>query len=210
MREEKSNRPWLIASLLFAISSSLCCATPILVALGFISGMASTLSVLRPFRPYAIILAVIFLGFAFYQAYKPEKAHACECDGDEGAPGKKKFIRSKGFLWLIAVLCAGTIAFPYYGGYLISKSPAKTVMIVKEQNIRAVKLDIPSMRCEACEGLIDNALLKQNGVIGARTSYGSKSSVVKFDSGVANLDGIIKAVDSTGYKVERHTWIDEK
>ena len=111
----KLNKLFRNSAMVTALLASLCCITPVLAVLGGLSGIASIFSFLEPLRPYFIAFTIIILGYAFYNAYKPKKKDEIECDclpaeasakvgNDEENHSKEKFINSKGFLWLVAVL----------------------------------------------------------------------------------------------------------
>ncbi|XP_028514781.1 uncharacterized protein LOC114575020 [Exaiptasia diaphana] len=100
---------WLNAgAVAAAIGASLCCILPVAVAiLGF--GSAALGAELEPFRPYFMLLTAAFLGFAFYQAYKPRK-----CEPGEACAVPEDRRRHRIVLWIVAVLAVVLMAFPYY------------------------------------------------------------------------------------------------
>ena len=95
----KSENKLIGASLLTAITASLCCITPVLALIAGTSGIASTFSWIEPFRPYLIGLTTLILGFTWHQKLKPEKEIDCVCETDE----KPKFIQSKNFLGIVTI-----------------------------------------------------------------------------------------------------------
>jgi mercuric ion transport protein len=90
----KTDHKLIEVGLFTAISASFCCITPVLALIAGTSGLASTFSWLKPFRPYFIGLTILVLGFAWYQKLKPKKQIDCNCESEENP----KFIRSKMFL----------------------------------------------------------------------------------------------------------------
>lgn len=98
-----------------------CCGGTVL--LGFLSLSGSTLGILSKLTPVFLALTVLSLGYSFYQAYKPKAADCCATSGKEdsccnqsGRPLKKdSFFKSKGFLWIVTLVCIGmwtyTLAF---------------------------------------------------------------------------------------------------
>jgi mercuric ion transport protein len=99
--------------------------------------MAATFSWIEPFRPYFIGLAILTLGFAWYQKLKPQKQADCECETDE----KPKFIQTKTFLGIVTLFAATMISFPHYAHIFYPKSD-KEIVIVKESNIQKVEFKI--------------------------------------------------------------------
>jgi mercuric ion transport protein len=197
MSNQNSNKALMGTGIMLAITSSLCCIMPILAIVGGIGGFASSLSWVEPLRPYLIIATVLILGFAFYRAYKPQKADDCGCVVEE----KKSFMASKRFLWIITIVSALLMSFPYYSGIFISKPAQKNISIDKT-NIAQTTLHIEGMNCEACEGHVNNALLKQDGVLEATSDYEKGIAHVKYDKSQVSAEQLSLATEKeTGYKV---------
>jgi hypothetical protein len=72
--------------MLTVISASLCCITPVLALLAGTSGLPTSFSQLDPLRPYLISLAILVLGFAWYQKIKPQKQVDRNCDTKDKMP----------------------------------------------------------------------------------------------------------------------------
>lgn len=183
-----------------ALLASLCCITPVLAVLGGLGGIATTFSFLEPLRPYLIGLTIIALGYAFYKVYKPKKNNDvdCACETDE----KPKFINSKKFLWMITVVSALLITFPYYSKVLFP-SGKENVVIVQSDNIVKAKLDIEGMTCTGCEESVDYALKSEKGVISATSSYKTGIAYVEYDKTKVKPEQLKNAVkEKVGYKVK--------
>ena len=99
-----------VGTVLAAVGASLCCILPVAVALLGV-GSAALGAQLEPFRPYFIGLTVVFLGFAFYRAYKPE---AEECAPGESCAVPRNRRRQRILLWIVAAAAVALLAFPYY------------------------------------------------------------------------------------------------
>jgi copper chaperone CopZ len=186
-----------------ALFASLCCITPVLAVLGGLGGIATTFSFLEPFRPYLIGLTVIVLGYAFYKAYKPKKGTDIDCACEDETSGKKvSFLNSKKFLWIITVISALLIAFPYYSKALF---PAvdKNIVVAQSNNIVKLKLNIEGMTCTGCEESVDYALKSENGVISATSSYKTGVAYVEYDKTIVNPEQLKNAVEEkVGYSVK--------
>ncbi len=111
---EEARRHTLLGAgaLAAAIGASLCCILPILVAVAGV-GSAALGARFEPFRPYLIVLTVGLLGFAFYQAYKPEK-----CAPGEACAVPASRRRSRLLLWMVAAIASALMTFPYYSAWL--------------------------------------------------------------------------------------------
>lgn len=197
MSNQKPNKALMGTGILLAITSSLCCVLPILSIFGAIGGLASSLSWVEPLRPYLIIATILILSFAFYQAYKPQKIEHC-CAVNE----KKNFMTSKPFLWIITIVSALLMSFPYYSGAFISKAE-KNMVVVDKDNLQESTLRIEGMNCKACEGHVNNALLKQEGVVEATSDYEKGLAQVKYDKRKVTSEQLALATaKETGYKVK--------
>jgi len=197
MNKQKTNKALMGTSIMLAITSSLCCIIPVLAIVGGIGGFASSLSWVAPLRPYLIIATVLVLGFAFYQAYKPKKADECGCIVEE----KMNLLTSKGFLWTITILSVLLMSFPYYSGAFIT-TPEQKVIKVDNENLQEATLHIEGMDCKACEGHVNNALLRQDGVLEATSDYEKGLAHVKYDKTKVSAEKLALATEKeTGYKV---------
>ena len=114
----KNKNKLIGAGLLTAITASLCCITPILVLIAGTSGIVTTFSWVKPFRPYFIGITIVILGLTWYQKLKPKVEIDCNCEEIE----KPKFINSTFFLGIITVFTLIMLAFSYYSGVFYPKT----------------------------------------------------------------------------------------
>ena len=192
---------FLSGGILTASLASLCCITPVLAVLGGLGGIAATFSFLHPFRPYFIGLTAIALGFAFHKAYKPQKRDEidCACENEEGK--KPSFINSRRFLWIVTIVSALMITFPYYSRALLPLQK-DTNLIISPNNVVQAEMYIKGMTCAGCEASVDHALSSENGVIEASSSYKTGIALIMFDKSVITQEQLKKAVEEkVGYKV---------
>lgn len=99
-------------AVLAAFGASLCCILPVGVAVLGV-GSATLGAKLEPLRPWLAGLTVLFLGFAFYQAYKP-----AECEPGEACAVPANRRRQRIVLWIVAVVAVALVVFPYYASWL--------------------------------------------------------------------------------------------
>lgn len=184
------------AGLLAAITSSLCCITPVLALIAGTSGIASTFSWLEPFRPYLIGLTILVLGFAWYQKLKPQKEIDCECETDE----KPKFIQSKKFLGIVTVFAIIMLAFPYYSS-IFYPNIEKQIIVVDKSDIKTMEFKISGMTCASCEEHVNHEVNKLNGIVNSKASYENGNAIIEFDKTKTNEKEIENAINATGYKV---------
>lgn len=184
------------ASLISAITASLCCITPVLALIVGTSGIASTFSWIEPFRPYLIGLTILVLGFAWYQKLRPQKEIDCECDEDD----KPKFMRSKTFLGIITVFAIIMLAFPFYSG-IFYPNTEKQITIVNKSDIKTIEFKISGMTCASCEEHVNHEINKLSGIVNSKASHEKGNAIIEFDRTKTNETEIEKAIDLTGYKV---------
>lgn len=110
MANTKNGRGSLVAGGLAAILASTCCLGPlVLVALGFSGAWIGNLTMLEPYRPVFIGIALVALFFAWRRIFRP--AEACKPGEVCAVPhvrGTYKLI-----FWVVAALVLVALAFPY-------------------------------------------------------------------------------------------------
>lgn len=195
--ENTSDTKWMGASLLAAVTASLCCITPVVAFVAGISGFASTFSWLEPFRPYLIGLTVILLGFAWYQKLKPQWDPDCECEENPS------FWNTKKALGIVTFFVGLMLAFPYYSETIIStQAKEKQVVYVQKSQIKTIGLDINGMTCSGCEATVIQAAKEIDGVLDATASYQKGTATIKFDQSNTTRKDIIAAINKTGFTVK--------
>lgn len=195
--KSKENK-WLGVGIFAAVAASLCCIAPVLAILGGIGGVASTFSWLEPLRPYLMVLSVIALGSAFYQAYKPKKEIECDCEQDE----KPKFINSKKFLWIILIGSVILFSFPYYSAVFFPNINTTTANS-NSARIEEAKIVVEGMTCTSCEHTVDYSLQTTVGVLSAASSFETGIAKVKYDKTKVTPEQLKKAIEEkAGYKVK--------
>ena len=101
-------------SIVAGVLASACCVGPLLASLLSISGLAFA-TALEPYRPIFIGITVLFLAVGFYFAYRPQEEE-CGPDGECKLPQTRRSQRL--ILWIVTVLAAILVAFPYLLPYL--------------------------------------------------------------------------------------------
>jgi mercuric ion transport protein len=100
----------LFAGGVAAILASTCCLGPlVLVSLGISGAWIGNLTVLEPYRPILIGVALIALFFAARSIFRP--AHACQPGDVCAIPGTRRIY--KVMFWVCAALVVVAIAYPY-------------------------------------------------------------------------------------------------
>jgi copper ion binding protein len=195
MNTQKTSKNAAYTGLFAAIAASSCCIPPVIALFAGIGGSASALSFMEPFRPYLIGLAVIAIGYAWYNFLKPKKADDCGCEIE-----KPKWFQTKGFLIGITLFAAISIAFPYYSSIFYSDNK-KEVVVVNQSNIQTVNFDVKGMTCASCEEHVKHAVNELDGIVNVKASYEKANAEVQFDNTKTSKEQIEKAINATGYKV---------
>ena len=150
---------------------------------------------MEPFRPYLIGLAIVAIGYAWYNYLKPKKAEDC-CEVD----AKPKWYQTKGFLIGITLFAAISISFPYYA-HIFYPNNKKEIVIINQSDIQTVNFNVQGMTCAGCEESIKHAVNELEGIVNVNASYEKASAEVEFDNTKTTKEQIEKAINSTGYKV---------
>ncbi|MFK5957633.1 MAG: mercuric transport protein MerTP [Lutibacter sp.] len=196
MKTKKTSKKVAYTGLFAAIAASSCCIPPVIALFAGVGGSASVLSFMEPFRPYLIALAIIAIGYAWYNYFKPKNTDDCNCEIDK----KHKWFQTKGFLIGITLFAVVSITFPYYSSIFYPDNK-KEVVIVSESNIHTVNFDVKGMTCTSCEVHVKHVVSELEGIINIEASYDKANAEVKFDNTKTSKEQIEKAINSTGYKV---------
>ena len=101
----------LIVSVLAALGATACCFGPLLlVTLGLGGAWISSMRALEAFQPIFALLALAFIGFAFYRLYiQPRR-----CVPGEVCTMPAVLKRQRIVFWLVVAVIAAMFAFPFY------------------------------------------------------------------------------------------------
>ncbi len=107
----------LIGGVLAGIGASICCVGPLLLlSLGVSGAWIGNLSAMNAYRPYFIVLVLVFLGLAFHKLYM--KPASCSVDAPCADPHVLR--RQRIVFWLVSLFLLALITFQYYGLWLLS------------------------------------------------------------------------------------------
>ena len=195
MNTEKTSKNAAYTGLFAAVAASSCCIPPVIALIAGVGGSASALSWMEPFRPYLIGVAIVAIGYAWYDYLKPKKAEDC-CEVD----AKPKWFQTKGFLIGITLFAAISISFPYYS-HIFYPDNKKEVVIVNQSNIQTLNFEVEGMTCASCEQHVTHAVNELEGIVNVAASFEKANAKVEFDNSKTTKEDIEKAINSTGYKV---------
>lgn len=110
MSESQEGRGALVAGGMAAILASTCCLGPlVLISLGFSGAWIGNLTVLEPYRPIFLGVALVSMFFAWRRVFRP--AQVCKPGGVCAIPQVRSSYKL--LFWVVAVLVLVALGFPY-------------------------------------------------------------------------------------------------
>ncbi|RMG82774.1 MAG: mercuric transport protein MerTP [Bacteroidetes bacterium] len=194
--EDKTTKKAVWTGVFAAVAASSCCIPPVIAAIAGVGGIAGSLSWLESARPYLIVVAVLAIGYAWYNYYKVKKQDSCGCDVE-----KPKWYQSKTFLIVITIFAILSISFPYYSFIFFPKNHLKTENI-DNSSVIEVNAEIEGMTCEACEHHVNSAVSDLPGVLNVQSSYKEGKAVIYVDTSKVTISAITEVVNQTGYQLK--------
>lgn len=195
-REEISGKGAAASGIVAALAASSCCIPPVIAALAGIGGIAGSLSWLEAYRPYLIGIAIIAIGYAWYNYYQRQKSDAC-CAVD----AKSKWYQTKGFLVGVSLFAAVAIAFPYYSSIFFPSNDAKEIVVVNASDIQSVTFEVKGMTCNGCASHVESDVNKLPGIVSVDAIYEEATAKIEFDRSKVSLEQIEEVINATGYKI---------
>ena len=97
-----------------AVAATVFCCLPF--AAGVLgAGVAAIGARVAPARPYLAVVSLGFLGYAFYQAYRPRRE---QCEGENcNARATKRYQRAT--VWIVALVVVLLLTFTWWASWLI-------------------------------------------------------------------------------------------
>ena len=109
---DRFSKATLAGGLLAAIVASVCCLGPlVLVMIGVGGAWVSNLTLLEPYRPVFIGVALVFMGLAWRQIYRAPAAAQCEPGTLCALPQTNRVYRV--MFWVVSALVLLALGFPY-------------------------------------------------------------------------------------------------
>lgn len=192
------------ASIIAAITASLCCIGPLAATLLGIGSFGAA-AVFEAWRPYLLGVAFALLAAAFYFTYRRREV-AC-------ADGTCKISRAsrwnKAMLWVASAVVLLFATFPYYSGALLaalnragdetkqSGSPSAPAL-----PLTRAQFTINGMTCGDCATSLEAALADVPGVASAKASYEKGEAIVEYDAARVTTEQLEEVVKKVGFKAE--------
>ena len=109
---DRLSKATLAGGLLAAILSTVCCLGPlVLVTVGVSGAWISNLTLLQPYRPAFIGVALVFMGLAWWRIYRAPAAAKCEPGTLCALPQTNRVYRI--MFWVVSVLVLLALVNPY-------------------------------------------------------------------------------------------------
>lgn len=113
MAQDKLVNTTLIGGAIAAIAASACCLGPlILVSLGIGGAWISNLTMLEPYRPILISIALVCMAFAYRKIYSAKPATACVPNTLCAKPETNRNYRI--MFWIVSALVLIALLYPYF------------------------------------------------------------------------------------------------
>ena len=117
MAQDKLANTTLIGGGVAAIVASVCCLGPlILVSLGISGAWVSNLTMLEPYRPIFIGIALICMALAYRKIYSAKPADTCLLNTLCAKPQTNQNYRI--MFWIVSVLVLIALIYPYFVTFL--------------------------------------------------------------------------------------------
>lgn len=186
------------AGFLLAISSSLCCVSPIVGVIGGFTGIASAFRWLEPYRSFLIILSMVIFSLLWYNLITKSKKSDLDCDCERSI--FNRFFYSKIYLTFATILSLFLFLFPNYSSILKPVNEVKGKL--ESEHLVFAEFVISGMTCVGCEYSVNTALVELTGVLKVTSDYKKGVTQIVYDKrkvGIQEFKDIIQ--NKVGYKV---------
>lgn len=117
MEQDKLTKTTLLGGALAAIAASACCLGPlVLVSIGISGAWISNLTILEPFRPYFVAIALICMVVAYRKIYGAPGSKQCESGTLCALPQTNRVYRA--LFWIVSALVLIVLIYPYLVPFL--------------------------------------------------------------------------------------------
>lgn len=180
--------------ILAALLASTCCVTPLLALAGALGIGVAQLSFLISIKPYLITISLIAIAYNLYKAYKPSKNNCCTVPDNKTGTGGK-IMRSKAFLWVIAIFTVIILLLPYMG---MAQTKANSYQVKKK--IVKTEYYAEKLTQSCCIGIVEYSLKKVDGYEKLEANTEKRLLTVWYDANKTNAEKIKEAINKTPYK----------
>lgn len=191
------------ASLLAAITASLCCLGPLAATLLGLGSFGAA-ALFEAWRPYLLGVTFALLAAAFYFTYRRREV---ACDGTCKVSRAPRW--NKAMLWIVSAVVLLFATFPYYSGALLAalnragdESRQAGSPSAPAPPLTRARLTISGMTCGGCAASLEAALADVPGVASAKASYEKGEAIVEYDAARVTTEQLKEVVKKVGFRVE--------
>ena len=172
----------ILGAVTAGILSSACCWLPLLL-LAFGASAAGVSAFFEQWRPLLAVVAIAFLGVAFWQVYfRPSPCASGSCQDDACKTGpRRRGVFPQVMLWVATIAVVGFVLFPRYAGNVAEAlyRNANALGTTQDAALITMRFGVEGMTCEACAVTLRASLAQIDGVNAAEVDYATKSAVVE-------------------------------
>jgi mercuric ion transport protein len=181
----------LVGSVAAAVGASACCLGPLLLlALGIGGAWIGYLTAMEKYRPYWIAATLIFLGLAFFRAYRKPRKGAC-ATGSACKQNAER--RNKTLVWVVAVFIFALLALPYFIPFAFGGGPEDGAVP------RQITLSVRNMTCSACVVTVKKSLTRVDGVKDVKVTLDPPRAAVLYDPTKIGAERLMEATTKAGF-----------
>ncbi len=187
----------VMAALGAGLLASACCLGPLgAVAAGIGGAWLSGFSVLEPYRPLFVGMALAALGVGWYREVR--RSRACHCEACP--PSKARWLLlGVGTVLVLGLLGMPLLVEPIHPAAMAQQPHGNAVQQPRESAVHEVVLRVKGMTCAACARTISRALRRLDGVRAAEVTLKPPEARVRFDSTKVSVPMLLKAIRDAGY-----------
>ena len=171
------------------IIASLCCIIPLILIIFGLGSATLALKFVR-YKPYFIILSIVFLAGSIWYFSRKKK---CCLTGEN--LNKKRFIGTALGIHILTFLVLLYVLMPNISPFLYNLSFGQTATSVADDisDSRHLTLKISGMTCSSCASGIKYELERLNGVSKAEVSFYQSRATIIYDSNKITLEEILES-----------------
>lgn len=177
---------------LSALVASVCCVTPLLLALLGLGSLGIGAALGR-FHWWFLLAAIGLLVYGWRVYVKEQgRCKTAHCD----MPRSKATRTVLGAVSLIVAVFIGLNLYTYASQRSVATAPSAS------KGLASIVLPVEGMTCLTCELTVESSLRRLPGVHSADARVTEQVAYVQYDPAKVKLDDLVEAVNKTGYRAK--------
>jgi len=199
---------FLLGAMLTALAASACCVLPALLGAIGAGTAAGFGAVLAPYRPYFIVLTLLFLGTGFYFAYRPEPKEGGSCCVADSQTERLRLSRkiSRFVLWGVTAIVLATILYPWLSEEQLRRENQQAQLALTHDTSRSASatavFTVKELDCAACALRIQQALTRLKGVYAVSSDIKARHVTVIYNPKQVAPAALQAQLTSQGFTVQ--------